>query len=222
MRAGSMPCWPLWWPAIIDGLDGRIARLLKAVSRFGAEFDSLSDFCCFGIAPPLILYLWSLQGCRALRLHAVPDVLGLHGAAPGALQRGAGKRAQAGLRAKLLHRRAGAGRRRAGAVPAVPRLEASETGWTRVLAFAQHPGFVAALLVGCSMLLVSTLPVWSFKNFKVPAEYVLPLLLGTGLMAALLLADPWAGLAAAGAAYLAMLPFSLRSFRRLRAEAEEP
>ena len=47
--------------AVIDGLDGRLARLLKATSRFGAEFDSLSDFLCFGVAPPFILYLWSLQ-----------------------------------------------------------------------------------------------------------------------------------------------------------------
>jgi CDP-diacylglycerol--serine O-phosphatidyltransferase len=69
-------------------------------------------------------------------------------------------------------------------------------------------------------LLVSTLPIWSFKNFKVPAEYVLPLLLGTGIYAALLVADPWAALAAAGLLYLGMLPFSVRSFRRLRREAE--
>lgn len=46
---------------VIDGLDGRIARLLKGTSRFGAEFDSLSDFLCFGVAPGLILYLWTLQ-----------------------------------------------------------------------------------------------------------------------------------------------------------------
>src|SRR5215217_2041474 len=45
----------------IDGLDGRLARLLKATSRFGAEFDSLSDFLCFGVAPAFTLYLWSLQ-----------------------------------------------------------------------------------------------------------------------------------------------------------------
>jgi CDP-diacylglycerol--serine O-phosphatidyltransferase len=80
---------------------------------------------------------------------------------------------------------------------------------------------VAAFLIATSVLLVSTLPVWSFKNFKVPTAVVLPLLLGTGLMAALLMADPWAALAAAGIGYLAMLPFSLRSFRRLRAEAEQ-
>ena len=47
--------------ALIDGLDGRLARLLKATSRFGAEFDSLSDFLCFGVAPAFVLYLWSLQ-----------------------------------------------------------------------------------------------------------------------------------------------------------------
>ncbi len=71
-------------------------------------------------------------------------------------------------------------------------------------------------------MLVSTLPIWSFKNFKVPAEYVLPLLLGTGLFAALLVADPWAAMAAAGLIYLLMLPFSVRSFHRLQREAEAP
>ena len=54
----------------IDGIDGRLARLLKATSRFGAEFDSLSDFLCFGVAPVLVLYLWTLQyvppGARGL------------------------------------------------------------------------------------------------------------------------------------------------------------
>ena len=49
----------------IDGLDGRLARLLKATSRFGAEFDSLSDFLCFGVAPAFIMYLWSLQRAGA-------------------------------------------------------------------------------------------------------------------------------------------------------------
>lgn len=45
--------------AVIDGLDGRMARLLKASSRFGAELDSLSDFVCFGVAPAIVLYLWA-------------------------------------------------------------------------------------------------------------------------------------------------------------------
>jgi CDP-diacylglycerol--serine O-phosphatidyltransferase len=68
--------------------------------------------------------------------------------------------------------------------------------------------------------MVSTLPTWSFKNFKVPRDYVLPLLVGTGLFVALLLAEPWAALAMAGIVYLGMLPFSLRSYLRLKREAE--
>ena len=47
--------------AVLDGLDGRIARLLNGQSRFGAELDSLSDVTAFGVAPAIILYLWVLQ-----------------------------------------------------------------------------------------------------------------------------------------------------------------
>jgi CDP-diacylglycerol--serine O-phosphatidyltransferase len=93
-------------------------------------------------------------------------------------------------------------------------------GWDWLLAISQFPLFCAAVLIGAAFLSISTLPVWSFKNFKVPAEYVLPVLLGTGTYAAFLVADPWAALAAAGLIYLIMLPFSVRSFRRLKAEAE--
>jgi len=52
--------------AILDGLDGRMARLLKASSRFGAELDSLSDIVCFGVAPAVVLYLWALSGAPSL------------------------------------------------------------------------------------------------------------------------------------------------------------
>ncbi|MCH7958471.1 MAG: CDP-alcohol phosphatidyltransferase family protein, partial [Proteobacteria bacterium] len=47
--------------AILDGLDGRVARILKGTSKFGAELDSLSDFICFGVAPAILLYLWTMQ-----------------------------------------------------------------------------------------------------------------------------------------------------------------
>jgi CDP-diacylglycerol--serine O-phosphatidyltransferase len=52
--------------AALDGLDGRMARLLKASSRFGAELDSLSDFVCFGVAPAVVLYLWGFADVRSL------------------------------------------------------------------------------------------------------------------------------------------------------------
>jgi CDP-diacylglycerol---serine O-phosphatidyltransferase len=99
-------------------------------------------------------------------------------------------------------------------------LEANSLGWETFAAVSRHPLVCAPILVGTAALLVSSLPVWSFKNFKVPAEFVLPLLLGTGLFVALLFADPWGALATAGLIYLGMLPFSVRSFRRLRREAE--
>ena len=47
--------------AILDGLDGRIARILKGTSKFGAELDSLADFVSFGVVPPILLYLWAMQ-----------------------------------------------------------------------------------------------------------------------------------------------------------------
>src|SRR5919201_6942128 len=51
--------------ALLDGLDGRLARLLDATSRMGAELDSLSDAISFGVAPALVLYVWGLHGDRA-------------------------------------------------------------------------------------------------------------------------------------------------------------
>ena len=211
----------------IDGIDGRLARLLKATSRFGAEFDSLADFVCFGVAPAFILYLWSLRDfggfgftpcllfavCMALRLarfNAALDAELSGGAAPKAHTYAhsffTGVPAPAGAGLALF--------------PLFVGLEAGEMGMAGLLAATQHPVFTVPCLVGTALLLVSTLPVWSFKNFKVRSDLVLPLLLGVGLFAAVLVADPWAALAAAGLLYVGMLPFSRRSFHRLRAEAE--
>jgi CDP-diacylglycerol--serine O-phosphatidyltransferase len=208
--------------AVIDGLDGRLARLLKATSRFGAEFDSLSDFLCFGVAPPFVLYLWSLQrggayGYAPCLIFAVCMALRL--ARFNASLDGAPKPAYAYNFFTGVPAPAGAG---LALFPLFLGLEAQSLGMDWLLQAVQFPLFCAAMLIGTSLLLVSTLPIWSFKNFKVPSEYVLPLLLGTGAYAAVALADPWGALAAAGLLYLVMVPFSIRSFRRLRREAEAP
>jgi CDP-diacylglycerol--serine O-phosphatidyltransferase len=204
----------------IDGMDGRLARMLKATSRFGAEFDSLADFLSFGVAPAFILYLWSLQraggyGYTPCLIFAVCMALRLarfNAALDGALKPAYAYNFFTGVPAP-----AGAG---LALFPLFLGLEAQSLGWSWVLTVTQFPLFCAVVLTGTALLLVSTLPVWSFKNFKVPAEYVLPLLLGAVTYAALLVADPWGALAAAGLIYLGMLPFSVRSFRRLRREAE--
>jgi CDP-diacylglycerol--serine O-phosphatidyltransferase len=206
--------------ACIDGLDGRIARLLKATSRFGAEFDSLADFLCFGVAPAFILYLWTLQSahgygfmpclmfavCMALRLARFNAALDAGPRPAYTYNFFTGVPAPAGAGVALF--------------PLFAGLEAHSMHLDWLEAAVHFPPFVAIVLIGTALLLVSTLPVWSFKNFKVPTPYVLPVLLGTGLFAALLLADPWAALALFGLAYVAMLPFSRRSFHRLRRAAE--
>ncbi len=204
----------------IDGLDGRVARLLKGTSRFGAEFDSLSDFLCFGVAPSFVLYLWSLQRggaygfapclmfsvCMALRLARFNASLDSAPKPAYAYNFFTGVPAPAGAGLALF--------------PLFLGLEGRFLGLEWLSDAARHPLLCAAALIGTAVLLVSTLPVWSFKNFKVPTEMVLPLLLGTGAYTAVLVADPWAALAAAGLIYVGMLPFSVRSFRRLRREAE--
>ncbi len=208
--------------ACIDGFDGRLARLLKATSRFGAEFDSLTDFCCFGVAPAFVLYLWSLRVaggfgftpclmfavCMALRLARFNATLDT----PPPIAHAYAYNFFTGVPAP-----AGAG---LVLFPLFLGLESRPLGLPWMGTLAHNPLFCAVVLVGVALLLVSTLPVWSFKNFKVPREFVLPLLLGVGTFAAVLVADPWAALACAGLIYLGMLPFSRRSFHRLRQDAE--
>jgi CDP-diacylglycerol--serine O-phosphatidyltransferase len=214
--------------AVIDGLDGRLARLLKATSRFGAEFDSLADFLSFGVAPALVLYLWTMQDLRGLGfapclLFAVCSSLRLArfnaslDVAPAPLAGPPPKPAYAYNFFTGVPAPAGAG---LALFPMFAALALEDWGLTGLAAAVRHPLFVGPLLIVVGGLMVSTLPTWSFKNFKVPREVVLPLLLGTGLYAALLVAEPWAAMAAAGIIYGGMLPFSLRSYARLKREAE--
>jgi CDP-diacylglycerol--serine O-phosphatidyltransferase len=208
---------------VIDGLDGRLARLLKATTRFGAEFDSLADFLSFGVAPALVLYLWSMQTlgplgflpcllfavCSSLRLarfNASLDV-GLEKPKPAyAYNFFTGVPAPAGAGCALF--------------PLFGALAFAEWGLPGFADALRHPILVGTVLVVVGAMMVSTLPTWSFKNFKVPRAVVLPVLLGVGAFVALLVAEPWAALAAAGIIYLGMLPFSVRSYLALKAEAE--
>jgi CDP-diacylglycerol---serine O-phosphatidyltransferase len=214
----------------IDGIDGRLARLLKGTSRFGAEFDSLSDFLCFGVAPALVLYLWTLHDARGLGftpclLFAVCSALRL--ARFNASISDAPAMPLAGPPPKPAFAQsfftgvpapAGAG---LALFPLFASLAFGEWGWAALARAVQHPLVVGVLLVAVGALMVSTLPTWSFKNFKVRADYVLPLLLGIGAYVAVLLTEPWAALAAAGLIYGGMLPFSVRSYAQLKREAED-
>ncbi|MFC0408755.1 CDP-alcohol phosphatidyltransferase family protein [Roseomonas elaeocarpi] len=215
----------------IDGIDGRLARMLKATSRFGAEFDSLSDFLCFGVAPALMLYMWSLNEARGLGfipcvLFAVCMALRLarfNAAIDGPAPTGKGmippppKPAYAQSFFTGVPAPSGAG---LALFPIFASLAFQGWGLNGMAAAFRHPIFVALVLVVVAGLLVSTIPTWSFKNFKVPREAVLPLMLGAAAYVALLVTEPWAALAVIGLIYVSMLPFSSRSYLRLRREAE--
>lgn len=206
--------------ACIDGLDGRIARMLHGTSRFGAEFDSLSDFVCFGVAPSFLLYLWSLDHsgryafipcimftvCMALRLARFNASLDDTEKPEYSHSFFTGVPAPAGAGVAMF--------------PVFLGLEADKMGWENVSLFARHPLTAIICLVTTAGLLVSTLPVWSFKNFKIPSPFVLPIMLGAGAYAAIMIADPWGALAVAGLVYIGMLPFSRRSFHKLKREAD--
>jgi CDP-diacylglycerol--serine O-phosphatidyltransferase len=197
--------------AILDALDGRMARILNASSEFGAQLDSLSDIVSFGVAPALVLYFWSLQTaggvgwavalffivCCGLRLARFNSMLGK--LPPYAYNYFTGVPAPAGALISLL--------------PMV-------VGLAFEIEIVAHPLIVGSWAVIMASLMVSRVPTFSFKNFKVPQPYILPLFVVTGLMIAGLAGRPWLVLTLVAALYLLSFPFSIRSFRRLREEAE--
>jgi CDP-diacylglycerol--serine O-phosphatidyltransferase len=201
--------------AVLDGLDGRIARALGATSRFGAELDSLSDFICFGVAPAFVVYLWSLQGtgglgwalallfavCCALRLARFNVALTKEDTGQPAWQRDffVGVPAPSGGGLVLM--------------PLIFGLQFEApvfaSGWLNGLA-----------LVGVAALMASRMPTFAFKRVRVPGRHVIFALLGVGAFAAFLISTPWVTLGAAGLAYLASIPYAWVVYQRKRRLSE--
>jgi CDP-diacylglycerol--serine O-phosphatidyltransferase len=198
----------------LDGLDGRVARLLKASSSFGAELDSLSDFVCFGVAPALLLFIWTMQTiggigwaaalllgvCSALRLARFNTQIGLPDPPPYAYNFFTGVPAPAGA-----------------ALAVLPICAAFEFGD----GFFRSPWFCAVTTVLTAGLMVSRIPTFSGKKVRVPPDYVGPLLIVASVLAAFLLTEPFATLLVMGLVYIGTIPFSIRSYRRLERAAEQ-
>ena len=197
--------------AILDALDGRMARILKASSEFGAQLDSLSDIVSFGVAPALVVYFWSLQTvgglgwaitlffivCCGLRLARFNSMLGK--LPPYAYNYFTGVPAPAGALMSLL--------------PVVLWLEFGVN-------LVESPLVTGPWSVLMAGLMVSRVPTYSFKRLKIPQHYILPLLVVVGLMVAGMAGRPWLVLTIVAILYLSTFPFSVRSFQRLKAEAE--
>ncbi|UYV14459.1 CDP-diacylglycerol--serine O-phosphatidyltransferase [Porphyrobacter sp. ULC335] len=194
---------------VLDGIDGRIARLLNAQSRFGAELDSLADSLSFGVAPALILFLWSLKDwerfgwfaalafaiCCALRLarfNARIDMDDQPHKSAGFLT---------GVPAPV-----GAG------LAFTPFYLWNETGY----ALFRDPLLMAAWLTVIAILMISNMPTLSWASLRPRRSIRLPLIAFTGLGFAALLLEPWWTLAVICIGYLAVMPYGLVKYSRIK------
>ncbi|MBX9619872.1 MAG: CDP-diacylglycerol--serine O-phosphatidyltransferase [Hyphomicrobiales bacterium] len=198
--------------AILDGIDGRLARLLKGTSKFGAELDSLTDFVNFGVAPALILYSWLLVDIRnagwiAALVFAIAAALRL---------------ARFNVQLDDPTRPAWAAGyftgipAPAGAITVLLPAYLVELGLPKS---SLPPLLVALYVLFIAWLMVSQLPTYSGKGSKlaVGREWVMLVLLGVALFIGLLVAYTWEVMALSTIIYLAMIPLSIRSHRRLKA-----
>lgn len=196
--------------AILDALDGRVARFLRVDSPFGAELDSLSDFISFGVAPSLIIYLYSLHAwkgigwtlalffsaCMALRLARFN--IGLTRLTPEwAKSFSVGLPAPAGAVVSLL--------------PLMISFALEDN-------FQDYPIFFAASLLLSSLLLISRIPTFLLKNVPVPHYYARFLLILVVFFMAGLFSAPWYTLSLCTLLYVLSIPISFMSYRRKKRE----
>ena len=205
--------WAVFVAGFFDSIDGRVARLLKSTTKFGAELDSLSDVVSFGVAPAVLLYLWvmkqvgglgwavclTLVVCCALRLARFNISLGDDS------------------QVKAVSPDFFVG------VPAP--MGAGLALWPMILSFqfetdvVRAPLWVGPYIAAVAILMVSRIPTFSFKRLRIRGDLVLPALVFVCLFAAVLTVYPWGAISSIGIFYLACLPFSIRSAFRLKAEA---
>ena len=196
---------------IFDGLDGRMARLLKATSSFGAELDSLSDFVSFGVAPAAVLYLWTLSG-----LHGLGWAIALLFAVCCALRLA---RFNTEMSAELPSYAApfftGAPAPAGAGLVMVPMFLSFEWGdW-----LFRSPFLNAVTVTGIALLMISKVPTVSLKRIRIPHHLVVPTLLGFGVATAFLTTEPWLTLTAVGIFYVSSIPLTIRSYYRLKLAA---
>lgn len=194
--------------AILDMMDGGLARMLNSASAMGAELDSLSDLVCFGVAPALVLYMKGLKNvppfgwmavllyvcCMALRL-ARFNVISQDPEKPDWACR-----FFLGIPAPM------------GAYLALsPLMYMVYNPESRI-----WDDFYALYLAIISFLLVSRIPTFSVKKISVEQKFVLPIMLGSILLIGFFLNEPWLTLSILSLCYLLLIPFSIRAHKKCK------
>src|SRR3954447_4992420 len=194
---------------VLDGLDGRSARMLNMTSKLGAQLDSLADFLSFGVAPAVLAYLWTLHGvrgvgwalamlfatCCALRLARFNTELETPDRPRWTQYFFTGIPAPAAAGLAL--------------TPMIMSFVVG-SGWPRSWLLN------AAFLVFVAGMMVSRVPTYSIKRIRIAPDQVLPTLLLASVIIVGLVVDPWLTLSLIGIVYLCSLPFAILSAQRMR------
>ena len=196
---------------VFDGLDGRMARLLKATSSFGAELDSLSDFVSFGVAPAAVLYLWTLSD-----LHGLGWAIVLFFAVCCALRLARfNTQANVDLPSYAAPFFTGVPAPAGAGLVIVPLFLSFEWGdW-----FFRSPYLNAMTVSGVALLMVSRVPTVSLKRIRIPHDLVVPTLLAVGVLTAFFTTAPWPTLTLIGIVYVGSIPVTVLAYYRLRRAA---
>ncbi|MGA1801213.1 CDP-diacylglycerol--serine O-phosphatidyltransferase [Rhizobium sp. HT1-10] len=195
--------------AFLDGVDGRVARMMRATSKFGAQMDSLADIVNFGVAPALVLYVYVLNEARSLGWIAAL----IYAIAAGLRLARFNVMAESDNKAPWQSEYFVGVPAPAGAMLVLAPVYIGFLGLMPDKAF----GYAAsAYTVVIGFLLVSRLPVWSGKasGAGIRRDLVLPIMLGVVVYVALLMSYTWQVMVVTVAGYLLSLPFGARSWQR--------
>src|SRR3954451_16700129 len=191
--------------AMLDGIDGRVARMIKGQSKFGAGLDSLAGFVHFGVAPGLILYFWQLN-----ELHNVGWIAAMVFAIRGGL-----RLARFNATMDDPNKPVFAGSFFSGVPAPAGAITVLLPIYLAFLGLPRPPAVLTALYtLLIAFLMVSRLPVFSGKiRMRVPPEMVLPVFVAVIFFIALLISYPWHILSAGSVLFLLSLPMGWKSYR---------
>ncbi len=201
--------------SIFDGLDGRVARKLKASSKFGAELDSLSDFVSFGVAPAILMYQWSLNtlphwgwifslmfaAAMSMRLARFNTML-----------------EDANVPEYWSHYFVGVPAPMAAAMAVMPILIWFDN--EEIEYILRNRFFCSGLMLTVAFLMVSRIPTLSLKKTKISAEWFLPLMVLFVLLISCLLTKPWLTMGLFTLCYVCTIPLTIVRFLRDKKAAE--
>lgn len=200
---------------ILDGVDGQVARLMKGESKFGAELDSLADFMSFGVAPVIVVYLWTMQTLGgiawiAVLLYAVAMALRL-------ARYNASKEVE--NRPEWSDRFFTGVPAPGGAVLVMFPMAAYFA--TDGEAFLRNPWLSFGFAVLMGILMVSRLPTYSQRAIPIRRGHVLQALLISVVLIAIWISFPWQACAIGCIYYLCTMPVSAWRYRKLAATLPE-